>query len=393
MGGGGMDPEQIKEELKREAERLHIDKIGFASAEPFTELKQRLIRHRKAGFESGFEEPDLEKRTDPRKSLPEARSIIAIALAYPTRMKNPPKSRAGALRGKFCRASWGEDYHRVLKNKLEGLKAKLSELVPGAAAMVMVDTGALSDRAVAERAGIGWSGKNTSIITKEFGSWVYLGEMITDVQLPPDEPITQACGDCTACLDACPTGALTEPGRLNSQACLAYLTQTKGFLPEEYRGKLGGSLYGFETCQMVCPYNRGKNFTHHREFTPEPDQVKPLLKPLLHLSNREFRERFGSMAGSWRGKKPIQRNAIIALGWYRDRTAVPDLIHLLETDIRPVIRGTAAWALGRIGGEEVETALRQSKAREQDEQVLKEIASALQARHSEKKAEHRYREA
>lgn len=383
-----MDPERIKAELKAEAKRLHIDKIGFASAEPFTELKERLIRHREAGYESGFEEPDLEKRTDPRRSLPEARSIIAIALAYPTKMENPPRSKTGATRGVFCRASWGEDYHHVLRRKLEGLKTKLLEQVPGAAVEVMVDTGALADRAVAERAGIGWSGKNTSIITPEFGSWVYLGEMITDVYLPPDEPITEACGSCTACLDACPTGALTEPGRLNSQACLAYLTQTKGFLPEEYRDKLGGYLYGFEICQAVCPYNREKNFTHHPEFVPEPENAKPLLKPLLQMSNREFRERFGTMAGSWRGKKPIQRNAIIALGRYRDRTAVPDLARLLETDIRPVIRGTAAWALGRIGGKEAEEALQRTKGREQDEEVLKEIANALDGCRSGKTADH-----
>ncbi|WP_108022207.1 tRNA epoxyqueuosine(34) reductase QueG [Melghirimyces profundicolus] len=389
-----MEAAEIKKALQMEAKRLKIDKIGFASAEPFTELKERLKRHREAGFESGFEEPDLDKRTDPRKILPEARSIIAIALAYPTKMEQPPVSKPGAYRGVFCRASWGEDYHNVLKRKLEGLKAKLLELVPGAAATVMVDTGALSDRAVAERAGIGWSGKNTSIITPEFGSWVYLGEMITDVHLPPDQPVTEACGDCTACLDACPTGALVAPGQLNSRACLAYLTQTKGFLAPEYRDLLGGYLYGFETCQAVCPYNRKKNFTHHEEFTPDPEKVRPLLKPLLQLSNREFRERFGSMAGSWRGKKPIQRNAIIALGRFRDRTAVPDLIRLLKEDPRPVIRGTAAWALGRIGGPEAADALSLAGKTERDQKVKEEIEKALDECRGEETANHRtYREA
>ncbi|SMO93098.1 epoxyqueuosine reductase [Melghirimyces algeriensis] len=389
-----MGPGDIKKTLQEEAKRLNIDKIGFASADPFTELKERLKDHRKAGYESGFEEPDLEKRTDPRKTLPNARSIIAIALAYPTRLENPPDSKPGAYRGVFCRASWGEDYHRVLKRKLEGLKVKLLELVPDAKVEIMVDTGALSDRAVAERAGIGWSGKNTSIITPEFGSWVYLGEMITDVYLPPDQPLTQSCGECTACLDACPTGALVAPGQLNSQACLAYLTQTKGMLAEEYRNKLGGYLYGYETCQAVCPYNRKKNFTQHEEFHPDPDQVKPLLKPLLRMSNREFRQRFGKMAGSWRGKKPIQRNAIIALGRYRDRTAVPDLIHLLENDPRPVIRGTAAWALGRIGGSEAEEALYRVKEKESNEQVMVEIEKALHECGIQETANHRtYREA
>ncbi|MDA8351683.1 MAG: tRNA epoxyqueuosine(34) reductase QueG [Firmicutes bacterium] len=389
-----MKPADIKAALQEAAKELNIDKIGFAAADPFDELKERLRKHRKAGYESGFEEPDLEKRTDPQKSLPGARSIIAIALAYPTKMDNAPVSKPGAYRGVFCRASWGEDYHHVLKRKLEALRRKLVEWVPDAKAEIMVDTGALSDRAVAERAGIGWSGKNTSIITPEFGSRVYLGEMLTDVYLPPDQPIENACGECTACLDACPTGALVGPGQLNSQACLAYLTQTKGFLAEEYRDKLGNFLYGFETCQAVCPYNRGKNFTHHPEFQPEAENVKPLLKPLLHMSNRQFRQRFGSMAGSWRGKKPIQRNAIIALGRYRDRTAVPDLVRLLEEDPRPVIRGTAAWALGRIGGGEAAEALNRAQEVEPDEQVAVEIEHAIEMCRMRETADHRtYREA
>ncbi|SDX49840.1 epoxyqueuosine reductase [Marininema mesophilum] len=372
-----MAPESLKELLIAEAHNMGIDKIGFASADPFTELKERLIRHREAGYESGFEEPDLDKRIDPAKSLVGAKTIIAIALAYPSQMGNLPTSSPGEYRGLFCRASWGADYHLVLRQRLEALKAKLLEMKPEANCEVMVDTGALSDRAVAERAGIGWSGKNTSIITEEYGSWVYLGEMITDVWIPPDTPVTAGCGDCNACIDACPTGALVGPGQLNSQACLAYLTQTKGFLAKEYRDQLGTYLYGFETCQVVCPYNRNKQPSKHKEFQPDPEQVKPLLKPLLTMSNRQFRERFGTMAGSWRGKKPIQRNAIIALGRVRDHTAVPDLTHLLKNDPRPVIRGTAAWALGRIGGDVVLTALKQALSTETDEAVREEIRDAL----------------
>ncbi|SFS82839.1 tRNA epoxyqueuosine(34) reductase QueG [Marininema halotolerans] len=372
-----MEAETLKQFLIAEAKDIGIDKVGFATADPFTELKERLMRHREAGFESGFEEPDLDKRTEPFKSLPGAKTIIAIALAYPTRMENSPQSHPGERRGLFCRASWGVDYHHVLRQRLEALKEKLLEKVPDASCEIMVDTGALSDRAVAERAGIGWSGKNTSIITEEFGSWVYLGEMITDVWLPPDAPVTSGCGDCNACIEACPTGALVGPGQLNSQACLAYLTQTKGFLAKEYRDLLGNYLYGFETCQAVCPYNQKKNTSHHPEFQPDPEQVKPLLRPLLTISNREFRERFGVMAGSWRGKKPIQRNAIIALGKVRDHTAVPELVQLLETDPRPVIRGTAAWALGRIRGEIALQTLQQALSLEVDEAVRSEIQDAL----------------
>lgn len=372
-----MRPEEIKARLIEEAKRLHIDKIGFASADPFLELKERLVEHRRKGYESGFEEPDLEKRTHPEKILPQAKSLIAIALAYPSRLPNPPKSKPGAYRGIFCRASWGRDYHHVLRERLEALKACLLAMVPDTSVEILVDTGPLSDRAVAERAGIGWVGKNTALITEEFGSWVYLGEMITDVYLPPDTPVTEGCGDCTACLDACPTGALVQPGQLNAQDCLAYLTQTKQLVPEPFREKIGNRLYGCDTCQVVCPYNRKVNFTHQREFAPDPEKVKPLLKPILGLSNRQFRREFGEMAGSWRGKGPIQRNAIIALAHFRDPSAVPLLTRLLREDPRPMIRGTSAWALGKIGGEEARAALCAAEQEEKDVDVRQEVKRAL----------------
>ncbi len=241
----------------------------------------------------------------------------------------------------------------------------------------MVDTGELSDRAVAERAGIGFSGKNTMTITEEFGSWVYLGEMITDLNLEPDEPVEEGCGDCNICVDACPTGALIEGGQLNANKCIAFLTQTKGFLPDEYRTKLGNRLYGCDTCQLVCPKNKGKDFHHHPELEPDPEMVKPKLIPLLTMSNREFKTQFGQAAGSWRGKKPIQRNAILALAHYKDETAIDTLVEVMKKDPRPVIRGTSAWALGKIGGEKAFNALTKEQLRENDKDVADEIAKGL----------------
>jgi epoxyqueuosine reductase len=254
----------------------------------------------------------------------------------------------------------------------------IREKSPGAVFRSMVDTGELSDRAVAERAGIGWSGKNCAIITPEFGSYVYLGEMITNVSFPPDEPIEDLCGSCNKCVEACPTGALVQGGQLNSQQCLAFLTQTKGFLPDEMRDKIGNTLYGWDTCQLVCPYNKNMDVHRHPEMEPDPEIVRPKLKSLLNLSNRQFKNTFGHIAGSWRGKKPIQRNAILALAHYRDETAVGDLIEILEADPRPVIRGTAAWALGKIGGKYAERALKKAENEENDEQVAAEIAKGIE---------------
>ncbi|MEB1805729.1 MAG: tRNA epoxyqueuosine(34) reductase QueG [Bacillaceae bacterium] len=368
---------QLKDEIIAYSKSIEIDKIGFTSADPFLTLKERLTIHRELGYESGFEEPDLEKRVEPKKITPEARSIISIALAYPSKMKNPPKSTKGERRGIFCRASWGKDYHQILKEKLQLLEKFIVEKVPGAHITSMVDTGELSDRAVAERAGIGWSGKNCAIITPEFGSYVYLGELVTSIPFQPDEPLEDQCGSCRRCIDACPTGALVQGGQLDSQKCIAYLTQTKDFLPERFRSKLGNRLYGCDTCQQVCPENKGKDFHIHEEMEPDPDLAKPLLLPLLSMSNRQFKERFGHVSGAWRGKKPIQRNAIIALAHFKEMEAIEPLTELMTKDPRPVIRGTAAWALAVIGGKSVEKQLKQAKDREKDADVVEEINRGL----------------
>lgn len=370
--------EQLKQDLIEYAKSIGVDKIRFTTASPFIEMKNRLKRQQELNYQSGFEEEDIEKRTEPKQLLPEGESIIAIALAYPSKMNNPPTGKRGERRGIFARASWGLDYHVAVRERLDLIENWLRERVSNLSVKSMVDTGELVDRAVAERAGIGWSGKNCSIITPEFGSYVYLGEMITNIPFPPDEPIENECGDCRLCLDACPTGALVDAGRLNAKRCIAFLTQTKDFLPDEFRGKIGNRIYGCDTCQTVCPKNKGKANWIHDEFMPDPELAKPLLTPLLKLSNKEFKKKFGTMAGSWRGKKPIQRNAILALAHFKEQSAVPDLIELLKEDERPVIRGTSAWALGVIGGEKAKEALLEALHYEKDEDVIIEIKKGLE---------------
>ncbi|WP_191562594.1 tRNA epoxyqueuosine(34) reductase QueG [Metabacillus idriensis] len=372
-----MEFEELKQEIIAYSQSIGIDKIGFAQASVFDELKQRLIVHEQKGYQSGFEEPDIEKRTNPDLLLPGSKSIISIALAYPSKLKDAPRSTKEDRRGIFCRASWGQDYHHILRDRLNKLEAFIQQKVPGAEFRSMVDTGELSDRAVAKRAGIGWSGKNCAIITPEFGSYVYLGEIVTNLPFSPDTPMEDRCGSCTICVDACPTGALVQGGQLDSNKCIAFLTQTKGFLKDQYRKKLGNRLYGCDTCQTVCPENKGKDFHLHAEMEPDPEIAKPKLKPLLTMSNREFKEKFGHVSGSWRGKKPIQRNAIIALAHFKDESALPDLIHLMNHDPRPVIRGTAAWAIGSIGEKRTIKELQTALENEKDEEVRHEIEKGL----------------
>lgn len=372
-----MNVNQFQQELISYAHSIGIDKVGFTTADPFRELKNRLKRQQELGYQSGFEEPDLDKRTTPKLLLNEAESIISIAIAYPSKMENAPQGKKGSRRGIFARASWGMDYHTVLRDRLSKLESYITEHIPDAQTRSMVDTGELSDRAVAQRAGIGWSAKNCSVITPEFGSYVYLGEMITNIPFTPDTPMEDECGDCRLCIDVCPTGAIIEGGQLNAQRCIAFVTQTKTALPEEFRAKIGNRIYGCDTCQTVCPKNKGKLNMHQAEFEPNPEIAKPLLQPLLHMSNKEFKVHFGHVSGSWRGKKPIQRNAIVALAHFKEKAAVPDLIALLLQDERPVIRGTAAWAIGKIGTREGIEALNNALQNEKDPEVIEEIHKGL----------------
>lgn len=339
---------QLKEEIIQASRDIGIDKIGFASAKPFSHLAESLQEQRERGHVTGFEHPDLAERLYPEKIFVEPRSIISVALAYPTKIHEEKPAGKGK-RGQFARASWGLDYHTILRDKLAQLIAVIKERTDETVDFKpMVDTGELIDVAVAQRAGLGFIGRNGLLITPEFGSYVYLGEIITNIPFEPDEPLAQQCGTCTRCLDFCPTSALLGDGRMNAQRCLSYQTQTKGMMPEAYRKKIRTVIYGCDICQQVCPFNRGKDFHFHPDMEPRYNEVMPELQPLLTISNKEFKERFGHLAGSWRGKKPLQRNAIIALANSHDRTAISELLKLLTEDPRPVIRGTAAWALGQL---------------------------------------------
>ena len=355
-GSESMDTALLKEKIQKKSKELGIDKIGFASAAPFDHLAQGMQESKELGHTTGFEHPILEERIYPEKIFDSPKTIISIALAYPTLPSRKPERVKGERRGAFARASWGEDYHFILSRRMEVLIEYIKSEVnqEDVAFKPMVDTGELIDVRVAERAGIGFVGKNGLLVTKEFGSYVYLGELITNIEFPVDAPVDYGCGDCTRCVDFCPTNALLGNGKMNAQRCLSYQTQTKGFMPKEYRKKMGHVIYGCDICQQVCPYNKGKDFHLHPEMEPSVEETHPLLKPLVTISNKEFKERFGKMAGSWRGKKPLQRNAIIALANYRDKTAVPLLLKVMKEDMRPVIKGTAAWAVSEIISESSE---------------------------------------
>ncbi|TDL35662.1 tRNA epoxyqueuosine(34) reductase QueG [Macrococcoides bohemicum] len=369
--------QQLKQEIIEYSKTIGIDAIGFTTADPFESLRPKLEAYYANNYDSGFEKGTIEERINPRLSLPEAQSIIAIAVGYPNKLPNAPKSIRGARRGIFARASWGIDYHTLLNKRLELLVAFIKERFPEAKMMNMVDTGVLSDRAVAERAGLGYAAKNGFILNKDLGTWTYLGEILVSIPFEPDHPVIDSCLDCTICIDRCPTGALLGNGQLDSNKCISFLTQTKGFMPDEYRGKIGNRLYGCDTCQQVCPKNRGINTTHE-DIELEPENLKPLLVPLLKMTNKTFKAEFGHLAGAWRGKKPIQRNAILALAHFKEIDAIRDLKEVAESDPRPEIKGTAYWAIGQISRDEIDY-LKARYEKEIDNDVKLEILKSIES--------------
>lgn len=373
-----MDRHEFKKRIIEYAHSIGIDDIGFTTAEPFTEFKAKLIDYYKNGYESGFETGTIEERTNPKASLPTAKSIISIAVGYPNKLRNAPKSKQGERRGIFARASWGMDYHTLLRSRLQKLETFINELDPSVDCKSMVDTGVLSDREVARRSGLGFTGKNGFIINPKLGTYSYLGEMIVSYPFPADEELLDSCGDCNICVDRCPTGALVGEGQLDSKKCISFLTQTKGFMPMEYRSKIGNRLYGCDTCQQVCPRNKGINTEHHEDIVLEPEILKPELTGLLQISNKEFKETYGHLAGVWRGKKPIQRNAIIALAHFKETAAIDILKTVAETDVRPVIKGTAYWAIGQISGDGALDYIYERYGIETDDDVKKEMLMGIQ---------------
>lgn len=374
------EAKRVKQLIQKSLPHLKIDKVGFTHAGTFKGLEERLKHQIEKGHSSGFEHPIVEERVHPQLIFEGAQSILSIALAYPSHFNTPKNTDREDRRGAFARASWGEDYHHILRRRMDSLIEMIQIEIPSARFKPMVDTGELVDVAVAERAGLGFVGRNGLLITPEFGSFVYLGEIITNIPFESDPLVPFGCGDCYRCIQSCPTQALLGDGRMNAQRCLSYQTQTKHSLEEEYRRKIGHVIYGCDICQLTCPYNKGKDFHHHPEMEPDYEQVMPSLKRILPMTNKEFKREFGYLAGSWRGRKPIQRNAIIALSNYRDRSSLPLLIEMVEKDPRPVIRSTAAYAISIIQRELNPVLiqwLHKQIEEETDQEVIQEMKRAL----------------
>ena len=300
----------VSRQIKEQALRLGFDKVGIARAEPLAGERERLREWLGRGFhgEMRWLERDPDERTDPRTLLAGARAVVVVALNYYT----PHTHRDDAATGKISRYSWGDDYHDVVGDKLRQLLAWVKEKWPPAEGKVCVDIQPVMDKAWAARAGLGWIGKHTNLITREYGSWVFLGELLLNLELEYDAgPAEDHCGSCTLCLDACPTQAITEPYVVDSNKCISYATiELRGErLPEEVAQNLDGWLYGCDVCQDVCPWNRFEQPTAEPRFEPREGMVNAPLSEILEMTHETYAERFRKSAIKRAKLSGLQRNA------------------------------------------------------------------------------------
>lgn len=368
----------LKEELKQFARSIGVAHLGIGSPDPFPQVEKLLHMQHEEGTYPYFAERDVSSRINPTELLPGAKSIISIAVSYLTDDDHHPM-QGDTPRGLVSRYARGRDYHPILAEKLKQIVTFLSEKIGREVAhKAYVDTGPPVDRAFAARAGIGWYGKNALIYVPGGGSWVFLAQIVTDVELEPDPMITKSCGTCDKCMRACPTNAIERPYWINPHKCLSYITQMPGMIPKQFRKPMGRHLWGCDICQVVCPWNSDAEPGGNDEYKARPDLgARPDLIKLLTISTSKFKRLFGPTAMAWRGKKTIQRNACICLGNIGDPKSVEPLIDRLVNDLKYEVRGSAAWALGQIGGSRAIEALKQSLTTEKDPIVVEEIEDAL----------------
>lgn len=300
----------LTEKIKQKALEIGFHKIGIVRADALTDEHEHLKQWLNSGYhgEMKWMEREPEKRTAPQILFPEAKSVIAVALNYYT----PHQHDSDSNKGKVSRYAWGDDYHNVMQEKLRELLGWIKTEIPEAEGKVCCDIQPIMDKAWAVRAGLGWIGKHTNVITKEYGSWIFLGEILLNLELDYETEIeTDHCGNCTACLDACPTNAIIAPYLVDSKRCLSYATieLRTPTLPDEIVKDLNGWLYGCDVCQDVCPWNRFQKTTEETRFEPRENNISPDIESILSLSDEEYIQKFRGSAMKRTKLTGLQRNA------------------------------------------------------------------------------------
>jgi len=369
----------MKAAIRAKARELGFDAVGFAAPD-IAPAGRRLHEFLAAGWQGDMAwlEAKRERRADPRVLWPEVRGIIVLGLNYGPAI-DPLQPLARRDRATVSVYAQGRDYHDVLKARLKQLAGWLQS-TQGGEVKVFVDTAPVMEKPLAERAGIGWQGKHTNLVSRRFGSWLFLGEVFTSLDLPPDAPEADHCGSCQACLDVCPTRAFPAPYQLDARRCLSYLTiEHKGPIPAEFRAAMGNRVYGCDDCLAVCPWNKFASRTAEYAFLPRAELTAPRLADLAELDDAAFRRLFAGSPIKRTGRDRFVRNVAIALGNSGESAAIPAVERLLG-DASPLVRGAAIWALARLVDRDVFSRRRAAHAgAERDGSVIGEWDSAVSA--------------
>ena len=341
-----MDP--ARQAIRARALALGFDAVGFAPAERSLSAKEGLAGFLAEGYhgDMGWLAAKPERRADPRVLWPEARSVVVLGLNYGP-PENPMHPRMAPEAGDISVYARHRDYHDVIKKKLKALGRWMGERY-GCGIKVFIDTAPVMEKPIAQAAGIGWQGKHTNLVSREFGSWLFLGEVFTDLDLGADEAETDHCGECRRCLDACPTKAFPAPYRLDARRCISYLTiEHKGPIERSLRPLMGNRIYGCDDCLAVCPWNKFARATDESGLVARADLRAPELAELAGLDDAGFRRRFAGSPIKRIGRNRFLRNVLIAIGNSGKPTLLASAIGLLS-DGDALVRGAAIWAVGRL---------------------------------------------
>ncbi len=341
--------EAVKAAIQKQAKSLGFDTVGFAPAAAHAHQPERLRAFLNAGLHGDMDwmETTAERRADPQALWPEARSAVVVGLNYgpdrnPMAMLDEP--RLGAI---SAYALTGRDYHDVVKKKLRQLARWIAE-THECEVKLFVDTAPVMEKPLAARAGLGWQGKHTNLVSRSHGSWLFLGEVLTTLDLPPDLPESDHCGSCRQCLDVCPTDAFIAPYRLDPRRCIAYLTnEHQGHIPAEFRAAIGNRVFGCDDCLAVCPWNKFAQNARDMQMWPRVELAAPHLADLAALDDVAFREVFRQSPVKRLGRDRLLRNVLIAIGNSGD-AGLAEAAEQHLPDPSPLVRAMAVWALARL---------------------------------------------
>ncbi|MDF2368779.1 tRNA epoxyqueuosine(34) reductase QueG [Sneathiella sp.] len=361
-----------KSELRAAALAEGFDAVGFASADfgalPGEHLAEFIVAERHGDMDWIVEKAD--RRSHPQALWPEAKSVIMLGLNYGPEI-DPLAYTEESERGVISVYAQGRDYHDVVKKKLKRI-ARAIVRDYGGDVKVFVDTAPVMEKPLAAMAGLGWQGKHTNLLSREFGSWLFLGCIFTTHEITPDEPLDGTCGSCTACLDICPTKAFPAPYQLDARRCISYLTiETRAHIEREMRPLIGNRIYGCDDCLAVCPWNKYAKTAHELNLQPRPELIAPSLAELATLNDAAFRALFSGSPVKRLGRNRFVRNVLIAIG-NSGEASFPDVVTPLLKDDSPIVRVAAVWALGQLVPPEVYSCYRDNLIGDERDAAVRE---------------------